>query len=130
MTRRQNPETRLQFVVVEYLRRVLPRDAIFWHCPNGGKMSVGWRRMLGGLGVLPGAADLMLLYCGRLHCIELKNAADPMRFIPKTYQTPEQKEFEAAIVRAGGYYAVVRHTDEVRDLMAHWGIPTREKVPA
>ena len=86
--------------------------------------------MLGGLGVLPGAADLMLLYCGRLHCIELKNAADPPRGIVKSYQSPEQRAFEGMIVRAGGFYAVVRHTDEVRDLLAHWGIPTRERVPA
>ena len=130
MTRRQNPETRLQFVVVEYLRRVLPRDAVFWHCPNGGKMSVGWRKMLGGLGVLPGAADLMLLYCGRLHCIELKNAANPLRGIARSYQSQEQKAFEAAVVLAGGFYAVARHTGDVRALLAHWGIPTREKVLA
>ena len=100
---RSNPETRLQFVVVEYLRRVLPRDCIFWHCPNGGEMSVGWRRMLGGLGVMPGAADLMLLYCARFHGIELKTAAAPRRGNPKTIQTPDNTEFEAAIVCAGGF---------------------------
>ena len=128
--KRQNPETRLQFVAVEYLRRVLPRDAVFWHCPNGGQMSVAWRKMLGGLGVLPGAADLMLLYGGRFHCIELKNAADPLRGIVKTYQSPEQKAFETAIVRAGGFYAVCRSTDDVQELLAHWCIPSRERVPA
>ena len=126
--KRQNPETRLQFVVVEYLRRVLPRDAVLWHCPNGGQMSTGWRRMLGGLGVLPGAADLMLLYGGRFYCIELKIAADLLRGVVKSYQSPEQKSFEAAIVRAGGFYAVCRSTDDVRDLLAHGGIPSREKA--
>ena len=126
MNRRQNPETLLQFDVVEFLRCVLPRDAVLWHCPNGGQMSVGWRRMLGGLGVLPGAADLMLLYGGRFYCIELKNAADPLRGVITSYQSPEQKTFQTAIVRAGGFYAVCRSTDDVRELLAHWGIPSRE----
>lgn len=127
--KRQNHEIRLQFVVVEYLRRVLPREAVLWHCPNGGQMSSGWRRMLGGLGVVAGAADLMLVYGGRFHCIELKNAANPLRGVVKSYQSPEQKSFETAIVRAGGFYEVARHTDDIRDLLAHWGIPSRETAP-
>ncbi len=127
---RNNAETRLQFVVVEYLRRILPADVVFWHCPNGGKMSVAWRKMLGGLGLLPGAADLMMLYRSKFYAIELKNAADPVRGIVKSYQFTEQKDFEAAIVAAGGFYAVCRSTDDVREVLAHWGIPTRETARA
>ena len=123
---RKNHETRLQFVVVDYLHRVLPRDALFWHCPNGGKMSLAWRKMLGGLGVQPGASDLMLVYDGRFYAIELKTEADDLLGIPKTYQKPEQKAFVAQIVRAGGFYAVCRSKMDVRDVLAHWGIPTRE----
>ena len=130
MTRRQNPETRLQFVVVAYLRAVLPRDALFWHCPNGGKMSAAWRKMLGGLGVLPGASDLMLVYRGRFYGIELKTALDPVRGITKGYQSEAQRAFQDAVERAGGHYAVCRHTDDVRDALALWGVPTREKRPA
>jgi hypothetical protein len=123
---RKNHETRLQFVLVDYLRTVLPLDAVLWHCPNGGKMSSAWRKMLGGLGVLAGASDLMMVYGGRFYAIELKTEADPVRGIKKTYQKPNQKDFEAQIVRAGGYYAVCRSTDDARELLAHWGIPTRE----
>ncbi len=127
---RKNHETRLQFVVVEYLHSVLPRDAVFWHCPNGGKMSSTWRKMLGGLGVLPGASDLMLVYGGRFHAIELKTEADDLLGVPKTYQKPNQKAFEAQIARAGGFYAVCRSTMDVSDALTHWGIPSRETVPA
>jgi len=131
MTRaRANHETRLQFVVVEYLRRVLPPDVVFWHCPNGGQMSEAWRKMLGGLGVLSGASDLMLVYQGRFYAIELKTAADPVRGISKGYQSPAQKAFQAAVERAGAQYVVARHTDDVRDALAMWGVPTREKAPA
>ncbi len=127
---RKNHETRLQFAVVEYLHRVLPRDAVFWHCPNGGKMSSAWRKMLAGLGVLPGASDLMFVYGGRFYSIELKTEADDLLGIPKTYQKPSQKAFEAQIVRAGGFYAVCRSTMDVRDALAHWGVPSRETAPS
>ncbi len=127
---RKNHETRLQFAVVEYLRSVLPRDAVFWHCPNGGKMSSTWRKMLGGLGVLPGASDLMLVYGGRFYAIELKTEADDLLGIPKTYQKPNQRAFQEQIVGAGGFYAVCRSTMDTRDALAHWGIPSRETVAA
>ncbi len=127
---RKNNETRLQFVVVDYLRAVLPRNCVFWHCPNGGKMSSVWRQMLGGLGVLPGASDLMIVYDGRFYAIELKLEADDLLGHKKTYQKPSQKAFEARIVKAGGFYAVCRSTMDVRDVLSHWGIPSREKVPA
>jgi len=127
---RANHETRLQFEVVKYLRRILPPDVVFWHCPNGGQMSEAWRKMLGGLGVFPGASDLMLVYQGRFYAIELKTAADPLRGVSKGYQSPAQKVFQAAVEAAGARYVVARHTDDVRDALALWGVPTREKVPA
>ncbi len=127
---RKNHETRLQFVVVEYLRTTLPRDAVFFHCPNGGKMSSAWRKMLGGLGVLSGASDLMIVYGGRFYALELKLEADDFLGHKKTYQSESQKTFEARIVRAGGFYAVCRSTMDVREVLAHWGIPTREVAPA
>lgn len=125
---RGNPETRLQFVVVDYLRTVLPRDAVFWHCPNGGQMSEAWRKMLAGLGVLPGASDLMLVHGGKFYAIELKTAADPLRGVTKGYQSKPQKAFQSAIETAGGHYAVCRHTDDVRAALAAWGVLTREVV--
>ena len=127
MKSRHNHERSLQFDVVKYLRAVLPRDAVLFHVPNGGDMTETARKTAGGLGEFPGASDLMICWQGRLYCIELKVRADPLYGIKRTtYQQPEQKAFQAAIVRAGGFYAVVRHTDEVMELLAHWGIPSRE----
>ena len=126
---RKNHEKRLQFVVVEYLRLVLPRDAVLFHVPNGGDMTETARKTAAGLGEFPGASDLMICWQGRLYCIELKTEADDLLGIPKTYQKPSQKAFEAQIVRAGGFYAVCRSKMDVRDVLAHWGIPTRETQP-
>ena len=126
---RKNHEKRLQFVVVKYLRLVLPRDAVLFHVPNGGDMTETARKTAAGLGEFPGASDLMICWQGRLYCIELKTEADDLLGIPKTYQKPSQKAFEAQIVRAGGFYAVCRSTMDVRDVLSHWGIPTRETQP-
>lgn len=132
---RTNHETRLQFVVVKYLRAILPRDAILWSVPNGGKMSESARKKQAGMGELPGVSDLMFItptpmHAGRLHCIELKVRKDPLWGIKRTtYQTNEQKKFQRAIEEAGGRYAVARHTDDVKEILDSWGIPTREKLP-
>ena len=127
--KRQIHEKRLQFVVVKYLRLVLPRDAVLFHVPNGGDMTETTRKTAAGLGEFPGASDLMICWQGRLYCIELKTEADDLLGIPKTYQKPSQKAFEAQIVRAGGFYTVCRSTMDVRVVLSHWGIPTRETQP-
>jgi len=132
---RANHETRLQCVVVKYLRTVLPVGSVVWAVPNGGKMSPAARMRQAAMGELPGVSDLMFItptpmHAGRLHCIELKVRKDPLWGIKRTtYQTNEQKKFQRAIEEAGGRYAVARHTDDVKEILASWGIPTREKLP-
>ncbi len=129
--KRERHEMRLQFVVVKYLRLVLPRNAVLFHVPNGGDMAEAARKTAAKLGEFPGASDLMICWQGRLYCIELKVRADPFYGIKRTtYQKPEQKIFQVAIERAGARYVVARHTDDVRDALALWGIPTREVVSA
>jgi len=125
--RRQYHEQALQFNVVKYLNAVLPRDAVLWSVPNGGKMSETARKTAAGMGEFPGASDLMICWEGRLYCKELKVRESLLYGIKRTtYQDPSQKAFQTAIERAGARYAVVRHTDDVRDTLALWGIPTRE----
>jgi len=132
---RANHETRLQIRVVDQLRSILPKGSVVWSVPNGGKMSAGARKRQAAMGELPGASDLMFItptpmHAGRLHCIELKVRKDPLWGIKRTTnQEPAQEEFQRAIEEAGGRYAVARHTDDVKEILASWGIPTREKLP-
>ena len=49
-----NPETRLQIVVVQYLRTILPAGAVFWSVPNGGKMTATARKLAAAIGEYPG----------------------------------------------------------------------------
>ena len=124
---RSNHESHLQIDVVQYLRTVLPTGAVFWSVPNGGKMSDAARRLAAAMGEYPGASDLMVLWIGRLHCIELKVAANPAFGIKRTtYQSAAQKTFEAAVAAQGAPYAVCRSIDDVRAALAEWHIPTRE----
>ena len=131
MAKRNYQEMKLQFVVVKWLRTVLPRDAVFWHVPNGGEMTEDQRMTKYNLGEMPGVSDLMIQWGGKLHCIELKVRASEIYGVKTTtYQTAAQKDFQSAIEAAGGMYAVCRHTDDVRDALALWGVPTRESKRA
>ena len=124
---RSNPECRLQIDVVQYLRTVLPDGAVFWSVPNGGKMSAGARRLAAAMGEYPGASDLMVLWLGRLHCLELKVRANPAFGIERTtYQSPSQMAFESAVEAQGAPYAVCRSIEDVRAALVSWSIPTRE----
>jgi len=129
---RSNPETRLHIVIGDYLRTVLPRvsAATLFHCPNGENRAQKTGELLKRMGVLPGVADWLFVHDGILHCIEVKLRTDPIYGTVKTYQNQSQKDFQAAIEAAGARYEVCRHTDEVKAILALWGVPTRERAQA
>ena len=55
---------------------------------------------------IKGVSDLILLKNGVAYFLEVKR--------PKTYQSPEQKEFEKNVKSNGCVYKVVRSVDDVR----------------
>lgn len=121
MNRRQQHERKVQIAVYGYLCAVKPPSAIVFHVPNGGDLTETQRKALAAMGELPGVADLMLLWRGLYHCLEVKLAA-PVR----TYQSRAQQDFQRAVELDGGRYAVVRGIDDARAALTAWGIPTRE----
>ena len=124
-----NPEAKLQIVVVNYLRTVLPNGAVFWSVPNGGKMTPARRMFAAAMGEYSGASDLMVLWLGRLHCIELKVKASPALGIKKTTkQSLNQIGFQDAVEAMGAPYTVCRSTQDVRDALIEWGVPIKEKL--
>ena len=122
-----NPETRLQIVVVEYLHAVLPRDAVFWSVPNEHKTTKKRGNLLNKMGRRAGVSDLMVLYRGKLFCIELKLRTDELYNTKRTAQTADQKAFETDVREAGAFYAVCRHTDEVCHFLEYRGVPINDK---
>lgn len=119
MAKRSHEEHNIQKAICVYLGMSLPKDAAFWAVPNGGnrpdiitkngrKFSLEGAR-LKAEGVRPGVADLMILWGGRLICLEVKTA--------KGRQSEAQKAWEQHITTCGALYRVVRSVDEVKDFL-------------
>jgi hypothetical protein len=102
-------ESQIQALICDYLAA---RRHFFFRANNipgfnrNGDGSITMRR-------LPkhtprGIADIIVIHVGRPYFLEVKR--------PKTYQSPEQKEFQRAAEAAGASYAVVRSIDDVQAL--------------
>lgn len=112
--RRSSPEAKIQHAVVKHLKAHGAPGLLFFHVPNGGKRSlleaVNFKRM----GVRPGVADLIFLFCGRFYAMELK--------APGNRPTPEQLEFLSAVQEAGGYTANPDSLDRALKCLRAWGM--------
>lgn len=127
MTRRNQHEVRTHCAILDRLRIALPPTAerTLLHIGNGERRDRKTGALLKRLGQRRGASDLMFVWQGRAHFIEVK-VGDPALGIPKTYQSPDQREFEADVTAAGAVYGVARSSDEALALCREWGIPVRE----
>lgn len=107
---------------VAYLRQVLPEDAIIHHSPNegvrGGRKGVmdGQRRKA--MGQQPGFPDILVFTEGRGLCLEVKAEGGRLSDL--------QKLVRDQLTRQGIPYAVVRSVDDVREVLAEWGVTTKE----
>jgi len=120
MAKRNNPEHQIQVAICELLSRALPKDALFFAVPNGGERRMftdpktGRKFNLQGKrlkdeGVVRGVSDLIILWAGRMICLEVKAG--------RGSQSDAQKEWEARATECGAVYRVVRSTDEVREFL-------------
>lgn len=117
---RSNPETRLHIAIYHYLLSVLPPEAAatLIHVPNGEKRHPATGALLKRMGTKPGVEDLQFIWCDRHFAIEVKCEGQYLR-------KPQQAR-RRAVEAAGGAYEVCRSTDDVRETLAIWNIPTRE----
>ncbi|MCH7946003.1 MAG: hypothetical protein IIC73_08345 [Armatimonadetes bacterium] len=122
-TKRGNPEMRLHMAILPFLQAVLPREAAdtLIHVPNGEKRTPATGALLKRMGTRPGVEDLQFIWQTRLHAIEVKPEGE--------YQSRVQKDRERAVLAAGGVYAICRSTDDVRETLVSWGVPSRETAP-
>jgi hypothetical protein len=117
--KRNDEEHKIQVAICAYLDFRLPPDATYWAVPNGGArtritgkngrtFSLEGKR-LKDEGVKSGVSDLMILWAGRLICIEVKAA--------KGRQSENQKEWEQTAIACGAVYRVVKSLDDVKGLL-------------
>lgn len=125
MTRAANVkalERDVQKQVVDYLRLVLPSDAILFAVPNGGYRRRIEAAILKGMGVVPGVADLILLYQGKGFAIEMKT--------DKGRQSSAQNAWQDAWEAAGGQYALCRGIEDIDAILARWGVAVKRRRAA
>lgn len=126
--RRVDHETPIHKDIGAFLRSVLPpiTARTLLHIPNGENRDRKTGAKLKAMGVKPGAADWLFVHRGSPCFIEVKVEGNKLRKIERTYQRRDQKQFEEDMVAAGAFYAVCRSIQDVRELLDHWNISTRE----
>ena len=112
-------EDSLQITVAEYLDRVLPAQAVWFHVPNGGARNKAEAAKFKRMGVKAGIPDVCILWCGRLYTVELKA---PGRSLSKA-----QKKMLPALEAAGARTCVCKSLHEVEAFLKQF-IPLKAKV--
>jgi hypothetical protein len=109
-------EHALQRACAKYLTRALPADAVWTAIDPGAEtldLEEGANRKA--RGVQAGWPDLVVLWRGVLHGIELKSKTGRLSL--------EQKKVAAAILAANGRYRLIRTVQALADVLALWGLP-------
>lgn len=124
----RHAESDIQQSCVAWFRRQYPAySKLLFAVPNGGARSTVEARIMSGEGVVAGVADVLLLVPSRQYhglCMEFKRTA--IRYVEgkehrlKTYQSPAQKEWQAAVESVGYKYAVVRSLEEFIKLINNY----------
>lgn len=118
-------ESTLQQQCVLWFRRNYPEYALnYFAVPNGGGRSKIEAAIMHGEGCTAGVADTLLLVAAQGYyglCVEYKTITytwDPVKkkeTAKKSYQSKEQKEWQAAVEKTGYKYVVVRTKDEFKE---------------
>lgn len=105
---------------MRYLRPALVDDArmlaVNGELP-GGKDQVRRAGRRKAMGYTKGTPDMLLLWQGRAHFLELKGRENLSRNL-----TPEQRVFRDYCGANGFDYAVVRSLEQAREVLAGWGL--------
>ena len=108
-------ESALQAAVAQYLAVALPQDAFSVHVPNEGRRGWQAQREFKRSGAKTGFPDLLIIWRGAAHLIELK--------AQKKYPSPEQRAVHALLNAAGATVHVCRSVAEVEMVLNVLGIP-------
>lgn len=118
-----HPESELQQACVhEFRTKYRTLAALLNSVPNGARVSRSQAQVLKAEGLTAGVADLELnIARGPWHGlkIEMKTESEEWhkgkRTLTRTYQSPKQREWQAAVEAQGYRYAVCRTLDEFMD---------------
>jgi hypothetical protein len=114
VSRRAQPEGQLQCAVCEHLRLRAKPDVVWLHPANGEKREKRTGAKLKRMGVLAGAADLLLWHQGNSFALELK--------APGCRPSEAQLDFLARFNDAGGHSAWADDVDRALACLDAWGL--------
>lgn len=109
---RKSPEADLQRLVIQHLRLRHKPGVLFLSIPNESKRSAVMGGHLKAMGMLPGAADLLIVVNGMAHFIELKSE--------RGKQTKAQEEFECDCIGGDVPYEVCNSIGEALYALQSW----------
>lgn len=118
---RKTEESDFQKAVLTYLARVLPKEAVVIHIPNGGP-DAAWRRKAAALGALPGAPDLIILWDRRAFALELKAKEGRV--------SDDQVEAHIALRGAGIPVFSARTLEGIEGFLQRCEIPLKGRIAA
>ena len=108
------PEQQIHRAVIQHLRQRGVPDLVYLHPANGGFRRRIEAKIFSGLGVRPGASDLLLWHQGKSFALELK--------APKGKATESQLKFLADMERAGANTCLAVGLDAALRKLENWGL--------
>lgn len=97
-------EANLQSKCFQYAWNTYPDSRLMlFHVPNGGRRSKIEAMQFKAMGVIPGVADMIFIYKGRIYAFEFKTDTG--------IQSPAQREWERKFIEQGGTYWIVQRFD-------------------
>ena len=112
-------ETQLHVQVANYLRLALRSPDVWWTTiPAGGGGRIRGAQ-LKRKGYKKGTPDVLIIYRGMAHWIELKTFGGGLSI--------DQLGQHGLLLRAGCYVAIRRTVDEVHQILCQWGLPVEAK---
>ena len=112
------PEQALQVEIVQWMKRTLPPEVVFFHVPNGGGRTKGQGAIMKAMGVIPGVPDLIVSWPGCVAAIELKAGAGRA--------SEAQQAMQARMAAIGWQVFECRSLDQFKLILRNLGCP----VPA
>ncbi len=119
---RQYPEDELQRACCEFLAVALPSDAMYFHCPNGGKRHAREAARLRAIGTKAGIPDLIVVHRGRVLFVELKAGRGVL--------SAAQKAMHRLLVYCGAEVMLVRSVAQLDVALRECGVHLRASVMA